>query len=487
MPSSFSNRLRLELVADGEQLGIWGRTTNKNLGTLLETAIAGFRTVALPDTDYMLTAMSGADDEARYAILQFTGTLTAPRVVTAPSVSKTYLVINSTGFALTLKTSLGAGVVIPAGRAMYVRCDGMVYTDALDYITSLNLNSIATATLTSSALATLQSLVVSTLATLNEVQINGGEITDTAVINLPAPVNPNDAATKGYIDGIVADIEADTQAAAVSAAQAAASALAALNSQIAAAISETNAAASALSASASANTASNQAAVAVAASLSAQEAAGVFADIEILVEQAQLAASSVFAAYQTYPTYNAAVVDIANLTYGQFFLVQQDETQRYKATIYQYLQQDEDGLLMDFSRQDYFTGLLQDTFQFVRFLNGDQRLFRYDTVASVDLNELEDLDRVDIVADEGFNDRKTQYRFEAQDLDSLSMDFGAEVYVTGNTSAVLIFERYDDPQIVPVPMTSTSFGRLGEFAVDSTYLYVGVADSQWKRITLEVF
>lgn len=482
MPSSYSSRLRLELVADGEQLGIWGRTTNKNLGTLLETAIAGFRAVPLPDSNYTLTAMSGADDQARYAFLQFTGVLTAPREVTAPAVSKTYLILNSTNQAVTLKTTFAAGVSIPAGRAMYVRCNGTAYLDAFDYITTLTAGTLAT-----TGLASLQSLTVAALATLANVQINSGQITDTAIVNLPTPVNPGDAVNKTYVDTILAAIEAETQAAAVSAAQALASEQAALASEIAAAISETNASGSSIAAATSANGAAASAASAVSAALLAQEGAAVFADIEILAQQVQLAASSVFAAYGTYPTYDAAVVDIANLTYGQFFLVQQDETRRYKATIYQYLQQDENSLLMDFGRNDYFTGLLQDTFQFVRFLNGDQRLFRYGTVAAVDLNELEDLDQIDIVVDENFNSRRTQYRFEAQDVDTLFMDFGDEVYATGNMQAVLVFERYDDPQIVPVPATSTSFGRLGEFAVDSTFLYVGVANSQWKRITLEVF
>ncbi len=41
MPSTYSPDLRIELIANGEQSGTWGTTTNTNLGTLIEDAIAG--------------------------------------------------------------------------------------------------------------------------------------------------------------------------------------------------------------------------------------------------------------------------------------------------------------------------------------------------------------------------------------------------------------------------------------------------------------
>ena len=41
MASTFSPSLRIELIGDGDQSGIWGQTTNTNLGTLIEQAIHG--------------------------------------------------------------------------------------------------------------------------------------------------------------------------------------------------------------------------------------------------------------------------------------------------------------------------------------------------------------------------------------------------------------------------------------------------------------
>ena len=41
MASTYSDRLRIELMTAGDQSGTWGDTTNTNLGTLIEEAIAG--------------------------------------------------------------------------------------------------------------------------------------------------------------------------------------------------------------------------------------------------------------------------------------------------------------------------------------------------------------------------------------------------------------------------------------------------------------
>lgn len=136
MPSTFSPNLRFELIAAGEQVGTWGDTTNRNLGTLIEQAIAGIAPISLPDTDYTLTAAQGVSDQARCAILAFTGALTAARNVIAPSVSKTYVVRNNTlgGQNVILKTAAGTGIAIPPGQSTLVFCDGTNFFGGLTYI-----------------------------------------------------------------------------------------------------------------------------------------------------------------------------------------------------------------------------------------------------------------------------------------------------------------------------------------------------------------
>lgn len=137
MPSTYSDSLRIELISTGSQPGQWGQTTNRNLGTLIEQAIAGVGSISHPNTpELVLTTINGQVDQARNAVLVFTGTLTADRDVVCPAQPKTYLVANNTsgGFALTIRTDLGSGVTIPNGGQRLVFCDG---SDVRDAITDL--------------------------------------------------------------------------------------------------------------------------------------------------------------------------------------------------------------------------------------------------------------------------------------------------------------------------------------------------------------
>jgi hypothetical protein len=132
MPSSFSPSLRLELIAPGEQAGTWGSTTNTNLGTLVEDAIAGYETVSVLSANQELTYADGAADQARNAVLQLTTTTAAAFSIYAPPYSKQYTIFNSSAHDATIynssspgnTTAAGTGVTIPAGRTMTVWSDG---------------------------------------------------------------------------------------------------------------------------------------------------------------------------------------------------------------------------------------------------------------------------------------------------------------------------------------------------------------------------
>jgi hypothetical protein len=126
MASTFSPSLRIELIGDGDQSGIWGQTTNNNLGALIEQAIAGVVTIIMLDANYTMSNFNGVSDESRNQVLVLTGTNTAQRNLIAPLVEKTYVVKNSTtgGFAVQIIGSSGTGVVIPNGVTTSVYCDG---------------------------------------------------------------------------------------------------------------------------------------------------------------------------------------------------------------------------------------------------------------------------------------------------------------------------------------------------------------------------
>lgn len=126
MTSTYSSALRLELVGSGDQQGTWGATTNVNLGQLLEQAIGGFQVVTMTDADYTLTALNGALDESRNAVVKITGALTATRNVICPTIEKIWAVDNSTtgSQSIVFKTSGGTGVTIINGSKAFVYGDG---------------------------------------------------------------------------------------------------------------------------------------------------------------------------------------------------------------------------------------------------------------------------------------------------------------------------------------------------------------------------
>jgi microcystin-dependent protein len=126
MASTFSTTLRLELIGDGDQSGIWGQTTNTNLGTLLEQSITGVVSITMVDANYTLTNFNGVSDEARNAVLVVGGTNAAVRDIIAPLVEKLYVVRNNTsgGFAVNIRAASGSSVSVPNGATVWVYCDG---------------------------------------------------------------------------------------------------------------------------------------------------------------------------------------------------------------------------------------------------------------------------------------------------------------------------------------------------------------------------
>jgi hypothetical protein len=132
MPASYTTSLKLTLPADGDTG--WGNTVNTGVTSLIDASVAGTAAVVHDNAiDYTLTSVNGTADEARKMFLAITGTLTANRNVVCPAVSKLYFITNSTtgGFAVTLKTSAGTGILVPNGRSVVLYCNATNVVDAL--------------------------------------------------------------------------------------------------------------------------------------------------------------------------------------------------------------------------------------------------------------------------------------------------------------------------------------------------------------------
>lgn len=154
MPSTYSPDLRIELIGNGEQTGIWGSTTNTNLGTLLEQSIAGITNLVVTSANQALIAYNGVEDEARSAALVITTTTAANFNIYIPPSPKLYAVRNNTSYTATIyastalgnTTAAGVGVAIPTGVSVLIRTDGVNVSEQLNQIVgTLNVGSTLTA------------------------------------------------------------------------------------------------------------------------------------------------------------------------------------------------------------------------------------------------------------------------------------------------------------------------------------------------------
>jgi hypothetical protein len=121
MPSSWSPSLRFELQFAGENINLWGDKLNAVLGHA-DYAVAGWLNKPLTG-NVSLTTANAADDEARAAMIKFTGGA-GPFTVTIPPVSKAYLVWNACAGPVTLTTGAGAAVSVDAGDIVWIATDG---------------------------------------------------------------------------------------------------------------------------------------------------------------------------------------------------------------------------------------------------------------------------------------------------------------------------------------------------------------------------
>lgn len=145
MASTYSTNLKLNLLGTGDASGTWGDTTNTNLGTLLEEAVAGYTTQTLTGASATttLTIPDGATSVGRNYVIEFTGTPTVTHTVVVPTVDKPYILFNNTSISVLVKTTAGTGVTIAAGKK------------AIAYANSTNVIEVANAPVTEAGTQTL--------------------------------------------------------------------------------------------------------------------------------------------------------------------------------------------------------------------------------------------------------------------------------------------------------------------------------------------
>ena len=145
MASTYVNGLRLEEIADGEQSGTWGATTNTNLELIGQAFAWGTRAIANASTDN-ITIADGASDADRSLALKLTGGGQACTVTLLPNTSsKVWIMNNATSYTLTFTCGSGADVAIEAGETKVIATDGLGSGGVVyDLLTNLSTTGIVT-------------------------------------------------------------------------------------------------------------------------------------------------------------------------------------------------------------------------------------------------------------------------------------------------------------------------------------------------------
>ena len=124
MADTFSNDLRLRLQESGSNAGTWGDLLN---GTITNIASGfGQGSEAIPNAStHTITLADGTADEARSLYLKCTGGGQACTVTLGPNtISKVWIIDNTTSYTLTFSQGSGANVAIAAGAVKVIATDG---------------------------------------------------------------------------------------------------------------------------------------------------------------------------------------------------------------------------------------------------------------------------------------------------------------------------------------------------------------------------
>lgn len=129
MASTYSDRLKLELMETGANANTWGNNTNTNLQTV-DAFSAGYLSKSVAGSSNVTLTTNNADPtaEASNKVLDLNGTLTANIHVFMPAVENNYVIYNNTSGSFTLTVAATGhaanGVAITQGAYSYLYCDG---------------------------------------------------------------------------------------------------------------------------------------------------------------------------------------------------------------------------------------------------------------------------------------------------------------------------------------------------------------------------
>lgn len=127
MPPTYTSNNKIKKIANGDETGTWGTSTNTNFD-LYDTAIDGVVDITLSGTSSTLTISDGAaaSPDGRNKVLVLGGSPSGTHTITVSpnSVEKHYYIQNNTSQSVVIAQGSGTTVTIAAGYSTIVYCDG---------------------------------------------------------------------------------------------------------------------------------------------------------------------------------------------------------------------------------------------------------------------------------------------------------------------------------------------------------------------------
>ena len=125
MASTYTLNTGIELIANGEQSGTLGTTTNVNL-EIIDRLTNGVGAITLSGTTHTLTTTDGTLSDGQFKVLVFGGSPSGTNTVTiSPNdQDKQYFILNSSGQSVVLTQGSGGNVTIANGKSAIVFADG---------------------------------------------------------------------------------------------------------------------------------------------------------------------------------------------------------------------------------------------------------------------------------------------------------------------------------------------------------------------------
>ena len=205
MASTYTVNTGIELIANGEQSGTWGTTTNTNL-QIVDRLTSGVGSITLSGTTHTLSTSDGALSDGQYKVLVFGGSPSGTNTVTVSpnDQSKQYFIVNNSGETIIISQGSGTTVTVADGSTGIIYCDGggsganvvNLSADLSGVLSSSNnLSDLA------SAVTALTNLGLT--ATAAEINVRDGITADTAELNILDGVTST-TAELNILDGVTA-------------------------------------------------------------------------------------------------------------------------------------------------------------------------------------------------------------------------------------------------------------------------------------------